>query len=33
MIYFDFVVALPNKKQYTYGSDVVEYIDTLDDLK
>ena len=33
MIYFDFVVALPNEKQYTYGSDVVEYIDTLDDLK
>ena len=33
MIYFDFVVVLPNEKQYTYGSDVVEYIDTLDDLK
>lgn len=33
MNYFDFIVVLPNEKQYTYGSDVVEYIDTLDDLK
>lgn len=33
MIYFDFIVTLNDEKQYTYGCEVVEDIETLDELK
>ena len=33
MIYFDFIVTLNDEKQYTYGCEIVEDIETLDELK
>ena len=29
MIYFDFIVTLNDEKQYTYGCEIVEDIETL----